>query len=1227
MCYKNLVISGLCICLLAPLTAPGQPVKLRIVDLQLNKNQPPVRTIAQDEDGFIWTGDNNGLMTFDGTTFTPVTAQDEKGNPEFFFDVYALKASRKRPEILWIGTLQNGLIELNRHNRRVRHFKSLDQNGQLGGKYAAHILEDDDGTLWIGTDNLSITRMHADGTNIQVFRPELPAGASEDEAAGLVMAEIVPDLHQPDYLWAATRLGLYHFHKPTGRFEFFPFAAPLPFFYSEKPLPVYAAPDGRVWTGGPYSSLLCLDPATRKWQTIAKISKTTDDLLTQSILQIIPEKDDWLFIRTEWDVFWWYHPPTGRQELLNQEGSKRITNSRNVFPFPDPGNPGLRRYIVTSDYGMMLATNYDPMLFFVPYAYLNPAIKKYNWQRAYCLSPDKKTLYIGTMHGLGLLAFQYRENKIAAYSYAIRPKLDSTDIWMDDLCFDDDGRLWIGSDLGLLYFDTLQHKIFPYASSPGNEAVTKGHHIYSVVAKGDWLWLGEKKGIFLLNRKTGAVRPLFPEDPARQAFTRTVTKIFADRNHYMWLIGSNGIMVVDDAGRPVPDFAGYEQSTVWKSNVSDVLQDKSGHIWFSSPGQGLFRIRMSGKSPVAIDSFHCTDRASANVIYCIVEGYDGRIWTGTTFGHSAFDPQSGKFVNYDKRDGLFMKQYMFALPDSSILSSGKGGYHRFYPEKMLKESQPPVPYLKNFKIFDQTLPQYLNIENQEDVTLSHDKNHFSFEFGALNFEENARNNFAYQLEGYDQSWVYCGDRDYASYTNLPKGTYRFRVKVANKHGLWSLRDKFITVHILPPFWQSWWFMLLAMVLLAALVFQYRKRWQREQNKRESQKIIEYFANSTYSSASVDEILWDMTRNCISRLNLEDCVVYLLDKERNVLVQKTAFGKKNFENRAVLNPIEIPLGSGIVGTVAITGVTEIVNDTSKDPRYIVDDATRLSEIAVPIAHLGQVIGVIDSEHPQRRFFKEEHRETLNAVAAVCADKIAKAITDDEIRVKEKQLLELDQKLTESELTALKAQMNPHFMFNALNSINWYIIKNRPMEASKYLTKFSRLIRLILDNSKYSRIALADELEALRLYIDLEAIRFEQKFDYQIITDKKLDLRELKIAPMILQPFVENSIWHGLMQSPRPGTLTVNVQRNGKHLFCTIEDNGIGRAAAQRLREQSVGNRESKGMRITTERIAMLNQSTDGGLFVRVSDLSDASGTPSGTRVEITLPLEYDHLPNT
>ena len=159
-------------------------------------------------------------------------------------------------------------------------------------------------------------------------------------------------------------------------------------------------------------------------------------------------------------------------------------------------------------------------------------------------------------------------------------------------------------------------------------------------------------------------------------------------------------------------------------------------------------------------------------------------------------------------------------------------------------------------------------------------------------------------------------------------------------------------------------------------------------------IITYFSKSIFRRNTIEDVLWDIVSNCIKHLDFEDCVIYLMDHNRNVLVQTAAFGAKNLDDESVLNPIELPLGSGIVGTVANTGQPEIIKNTLKDKRYVVDEIPRLSEITVPIIVKGKVYGVIDSEHSEHDFYDQYHLEILQDLSNISSTKIERILEDIE-----------------------------------------------------------------------------------------------------------------------------------------------------------------------------------------------------------------------------------------
>src|SRR6185312_980030 len=230
-----------------------------------------------------------------------------------------------------------------------------------------------------------------------------------------------------------------------------------------------------------------------------------------------------------------------------------------------------------------------------------------------------------------------------------------------------------------------------------------------------------------------------------------------------------------------------------------------------------------------------------------------------------------------------------------------------------------------------------------------------------------------------------------------------------------------------------------------------------------------------------------------------------------------------------------------------------------------------------------------------------------------------------RFRKKSLIEKERELnkeTELEMQALRAQMNPHFIFNCLSSINRFILKNETEAASNYLTKFSRLIRTVLTNSKRPFISLEDELDMLGLYLDMEKLRFKDSFDYRIIFVNTIDAGNVFVPPLLLQPFAENAIWHGLMHKEGQGNLTIEMSIDEKILTCIITDNGIGRNKAAQIKSKSAEKQKSMGLKITKERLAYLNRDNDEEAFFKIEDVTDADGKLAGTKV--ILKMKYKDL---
>ncbi len=212
---------------------------------------------------------------------------------------------------------------------------------------------------------------------------------------------------------------------------------------------------------------------------------------------------------------------------------------------------------------------------------------------------------------------------------------------------------------------------------------------------------------------------------------------------------------------------------------------------------------------------------------------------------------------------------------------------------------------------------------------------------------------------------------------------------------------------------------------------------------------------------------------------------------------------------------------------------------------------------------------------------------------------------------------ERRIASLEMMSLRSQMNPHFIFNCLNSINRFVLRNDTESASNYLTKFSKLMRMVLENSKQVLIPLEEEVKCLELYIQMEQFRCKNSFTYYVKYHDGVNTEEAMIPPLLLQPFVENSIWHGVNPKEGDGRIGIEFFQKEETLYCVIKDNGIGRKKASELRSQLSEHHKSMGLQITKERLAILGEHDSDESPVEIEDLYDENSNAAGTKVTIRI----------
>ncbi|TLV04087.1 GAF domain-containing protein [Dyadobacter luticola] len=1172
--------------LLLPLFASSQSI-FQNIKWQDGLSAKQVRCLYKDAAGFLWIGTTNGLNRFDGAV-----VKRYKGDPSqknmFINAIHPVEGEGK----LLVG-LSKGVLVFDKKNATFSTDNRFDLLKKLN---VVTIKSDPTGRLWIGTTSRIFIFEAGKLYPIAALIPAATMFASDN----YYLSRIVPDI---------ARHG--------------------------------------VWIAG-------TKPYFIDYQTKQVFSKE-NNVLKSPVLEVnnvhalaVDQQDNvWFGCDDDLSLNFWDLKTKSVQKYQSLDG-KKINEGCNHL-FVDSKN---RLWISTWLFAAFVKEPGKPI-----------KIIKYSQNRAYTIGyghfrdaiEDKEgNVWLGTINGVSKSQANYP--LIAIYELPSFKFFLETGFAHANFIRVDSNRIVACKEDGVVIYNTLNGSYKHYSVSD-KELI---RNRFLMAAKADnKLWFSGNDGVHYLDNRTDKLVRF--EDIKKGLPERFASFIFTDHLGKVWFqIVNDAIYCYDPATQKTERFdgkdpehglfdLGYCQSFVPQSNhdivfalekkgllryhydtkkfttitsravkemeISRMVGGKNGIIWAAVLGRGILRITPEGE---VMDSVNSGNGLFYDYITGIAVDQKGAVWGSSREGLMFFNPVTRAVTKVDIDLGKTMQDYF------NFVTVAGGKVYAIMLDHIvvidpLRFAGIPVkkpPHITSVQVLG---VEKINQQKGNVLELEPDEDFITFQYASLNHRDIPSLQYSYQLEGIDKGWVNAARSITASYTNLLPGTYTFKVRSTDQYGAWMQSARKLEVVVKPHWWQTWWFLTFcSLVVIFLLFFSYRSYIKRKQKKR-FDNTIDYFANSVYGENSVTEICWDIARNCISQMLFEDCVVYLMDESRNMLVQQAAYGPKNPKGFEIVNPIEIPLGKGIVGTVAATGKPLVIGDTSKDSRYVVDDQTRLSEIAVPILHEGKVIGVIDSEHTYRHFFSEKHLKTLTTVAAISANKIAEALAKSNAQRQELVVLEIQKMLAESQLMALRAQMNPHFVFNCLNSIQECIVTKKYGEASKYLNKFSKLFRMVLNNSGKKLVSLEEERQVLELYLELELMRFGQSFSYEIIVDPRLDENQILLPSMLLQPYVENALWHGLMAKDGPRMMVVEFKMISDDAFlCRIDDNGIGREKSFEIKAQNSKPKSHKslGLSISNDRINILSMQGNHA-SVRIIDKYDPGGKSAGTLVEVEL----------
>jgi ligand-binding sensor domain-containing protein len=770
-------------------------------------------------------------------------------------------------------------------------------------------------------------------------------------------------------------------------------------------------------------------------------------------------------------------------------------------------------------------------------------------------------IWIGTL-GNGLNRYDPKTQKIVHYGDKDSSAgFTNKTVWCS--CISKDGVLWIGTS-----FRSTLYKIDPYSRNiPHVYTGSRVNAFEKDFANG--LWIGTDQGLILRNISTGYSKKFVHETFNQTSLSNDgVQSICRDHEGTLWVGTSNGLNRLN---------ALTNTFTRFQYNLKDrdaglitIIEDAGGDSLWLGTGNGL---ELMNKRTGSVTHFRNdpkdTNSLRGRIITSLLSDSSGNLWIGTAvipnpsdqWGLDYFDQKAGIFRHLLKNIGIYA---LFRDSDGTLwLGTSEGLYKTISPAKGFVKFADSHTGVEAGNGIESTKVFSIWEDNKKNIWVN-------TPYGI--YKISLRNN---------QSTFFGADygvKDFYHY-RLYRGLKGIRDEIyfADEDGYYDLLPGQLNTNPTPP-----------LVIFSGFRVRGRPAASRE------------WGPLTPSLDSVRRITLKHDQNSFS---FDFASIHYSNPGRNRLFYKLENYDQDWLNAGVARTAyyyNVPPGSYIfkVKGASSEGVwaERAIEVTVMPPWWNTWWAYFMYAVLITVAIWAIV-------HFHSRSLRRELEQ----------------------RKKDQQLAELQHQKSELEMRALRAQMNPHFIFNSLNSIDLFILQNDKAKASKYLTKFSRLIRMILDSSTKATVSLAEDLEALQLYLDLERLRCDQKFSFRIKCDPDIDADFIQLPPMLLQPFAENAIWHGLMNLPgrqagkkEGGHLCISINQEDSTLICTIMDDGIGRKKAAELEDKS-GKHKSMGMKITEGRIAMMPEINGENKSVEIRDLVDADGNAAGTEVVLRIPV--------
>ncbi|MBC7913897.1 MAG: response regulator [Pyrinomonadaceae bacterium] len=809
-------------------SAFSQQYKFEHFGIDQGLSQSNVLSIYQDRKGFIWVGTRDGLNKYDGYKFK-VYKHDPKDSSSIGGNSIINITENSEGNLL-LSSQNGGLIIL---DTKKNKFKSFVTNSKKANSISSiqvlTTIEDKDHNLWIGT----IRGLDFYNTKTNKFTHYNPKQKDNKGLKDSIINVIYQD--KKHRIWVGTlRGGLSLFNPKTKSFTSYQHDPRDPTSISDNNITsILEDSKGRLWIGTKGNGLNLFDGDKNKFRRFTKDYNTPNSLSHNTVVKLAEDSDNNLWIGTENGGLCIFNADKNQfTSLLYDEIDQNSLSSNSICSiFKDRvGNMWLGTY----DRGLSLFKKQGKLFNHYKHTSQTNSLS-HNSVLAVHQDADKN-IWIG-MDGGGLNLYNPNNRSFTAYKPKSAVKGLVSGNYVLAIASDHQNNLWIGTwGDGLSVFNK-QTKTFKYfTNNPLDTTSLSTNNVYAITqTRNKDIWIGTfNEGLNLYNPKTNNfTRYKHNSYDSTSLGGNTVTFIFEDSKGQLWIgTGGSGLSLLNAVTKKFTTFShdDKDKKSIINNNINHIFEDRIGNLWISTSG-GISKMDLDTRR---FTSYTIKDGLPEKSILAALVDDSGLFWLSTNKGLCSFNPKTKKATVFSKEDGLQGDEYRThsALKSHSgaFYFGGVNGLNEFYPDQIKVSSHTPPLVLTNFAIFNTPVPVAQNrndpsplkedISITKSITLNYDQSVISFEYAALDFTSPSKKVYAYMLEGFDKDWNIVGNKNTATYTNLPPGEYVFKVKVQNKNGNWSPKTIRLNLIIVPPFWLTWWFRLGVIVLVVGGAFAY-----------------------------------------------------------------------------------------------------------------------------------------------------------------------------------------------------------------------------------------------------------------------------------------------------------------------------------------------------------------------------------------------------------------------